>query len=45
MQLLTHRIRKLLKEVENCKFIRAEVKKENESSNKLFKSFGFFYWG
>ena len=44
-QLLTHGIRKLLKEVENCKFIRAEVKKDNLSSNKLFKSFGFFFIG
>ncbi len=44
-QLLTHGIRKLLKEVENCKFIKAEVKKDNESSNKLFKSFGFILIG
>ena len=44
-QLLTHGIRKLLKEVENCKFIRAEVKKDNLSSNKLFKSFGFIFIG
>ena len=40
-ELLTHGIKKLLKEVENCKYVRAEVKKDNESSNKLFKSFGF----
>ena len=44
-ELLTHGIRKLLKEVEDCKFIRAEVKKDNESSNKLFKSFGFIFIG
>ena len=44
-QLLTNGIRKLFKEVENCKFIRAEVKKDNESSNKLFKSFGFIFIG
>ena len=44
-QLLTHGIRKLLNEVENCKFIRAEVKKDNLSSNKLFKSFGFIFIG
>ena len=44
-QLLTHGIRKLLKEVKNCKFIRAEVKKDNLSSNKLFKSFGFIFIG
>ena len=40
-KLLTNGIRKLLKEKENCKFIRAEVKKENESSKKLFISCGF----
>ena len=42
-QLLTNGIRRLLKEVENCKFIRAEVKKYNESSNKLFISCGFIF--
>ena len=42
-QLLTHGIRKFIKEVENCKFIRAKVKKDNEYSNKLFKSFGFIF--
>ena len=40
-KLITNGIRRLLKEVANCKLIRAEVKKENESSNKLFKSCGF----
>ena len=42
-QLLINGIKRLLKEVENCKFIRAEVKKENESSNKLFESCGFIF--
>ena len=42
-QLLTNGIRRLHKEVKNCKFIRAEVKKDNESSNKLFKSCGFIF--
>ncbi len=42
-KLLTNGIRRLLREVENCKFIRAEVKKDNESSNKLFKSCGFTF--
>ena len=40
-QLLNNGIRRLNKEVKDCKFIRAEVKKDNESSNKLFKSCGF----
>ncbi len=40
-QLLTNGIKKLIKEVANCKLIRAEVKKENETSNKLFRSCGF----
>ncbi len=42
-QLLSNGIRRLHKEVKNCKFIRAEVKKENEYSNKLFKSCGFIF--
>ena len=42
-QLLNNGIRRLHKEVKNCKFIRAEVKKDNESSNKLFKSCGFIF--
>ena len=42
-KLLTNGIRRLLREVENCKFIRAEVKKDNESSNKLFMSYGFIF--
>ena len=42
-QLLNNGIRRLHKEVKNCKFIRAEVKKENEYSNKLFKSCGFIF--
>ena len=42
-QLLTNGTRRFLREVENCKFIRAEVKKDNESSNKLFKSCGFTF--
>jgi len=42
-QLLTNGIRRLLKEVDNCKFIRAEVKKDNVSSNKLFMSCGFIF--
>ena len=42
-QLLNNGIRRLNKEVKNCKFIRAEVKKDNESSNKLFKSCGFIF--
>ena len=42
-QLLTNEIRRVHKEVKNCKFIRAEVKKENEYSNKLFKSCGFIF--
>ena len=42
-QLLTNGIRRLLKEVDNCKFIRAEVKNDNESSNKLFISYGFIF--
>ena len=42
-QLLTNGIRRLLKEVDNCKFIRAEVKKDNESSNKLFMLCGFIF--
>ena len=40
-RLISYGIRRFLKEVDNCKFIRAEVKKNNESSNKLFKSCGF----
>ena len=31
------------KEEKNCKLVRAEVKKDNESSNKLFKSCGFIF--
>ena len=42
-KIITNGIRRFLKEVENCKFIRAEVKKQNESSNKLFKSCGFTF--
>ena len=42
-QLLTNGIRRLLKEVDNCKFIRAEVKKNNASSNQLFISCGFIF--
>ena len=42
-QLLTNGIRRLLKEVDNCKFIRAEVKNDNVSSNKLFMSCGFIF--
>tara|TARA_B100000886_G_C20340682_1_gene456486 strand:- start:181 stop:645 length:465 start_codon:yes stop_codon:yes gene_type:complete len=42
-QLLTNGIKRLHKEVKNCKFIRAEVKKENKYSNKLFKSCGFIF--
>ena len=42
-QLLTNGIRRIVKEVDNCKFIRAEVKKGNESSNKLFMSCGFIF--
>ena len=42
-QLLNNGIRRLYKEVRNCKFIRAEVKKDNKSSNKLFKSCGFIF--
>jgi len=42
-QLLTNGIRRLLKEVDNCKFIRAEVKNDNISSNKLFMSCGFIF--
>ena len=42
-QLLNNGIRRLHKEVKSCKFIRAEVKKENEYSNKLFKSCGFIF--
>ena len=42
-QLLNNGIRRLHKEVKNCKFIRAEVKTENEYSNKLFKSCGFIF--
>ena len=44
-QLLTHGIRKLLKEVKIANLFRAEVKKDNLSSNKLFKSFGFIFIG
>ena len=40
-KIITNGIRRFLKEVENCKFIRAEVKTDNESSIKLFKSCGF----
>ena len=40
-KLITFGIRRFLKEVDNCKLIRAEVKKYNESSNNLFKSCGF----
>ena len=40
-KLIINGISKFLTEVDNCKFIRAEVKKLNESSNKLFKSCGF----
>lgn len=42
-KLITYGIRRFLKEVDNCKFIRAEVRKQNESSNKLFKSCGFTF--
>ena len=42
-QLLTNGIRRLLKEVDNCKFIKAEVKNDNVSSNKLFMSCGFIF--
>ncbi len=42
-KIITNGISRFLKEVENCKFIRAEVKKQNESSNKLFKSCGFTF--
>ena len=42
-QLLNNGIKRLIKEVENCKFIRAEVKKDNGSSNRLFKSCGFIF--
>ena len=42
-QLLNNGIRRLCKEEKNCKFIRAVVKKDNESSNKLFKSCGFIF--
>ena len=42
-QLLTNGIRRLLKEVDNCKFIRAEIKKDNESSKKKFMSCGFIF--
>ena len=42
-QILTNGIRRLLEEVESCKFIRAVVKKENESCNKLFISCGFIF--
>ena len=42
-RLLIYGIKRLVDEVENCKFIRAEVKKDNESSNKLFKSCGFTF--
>ncbi len=42
-KLITNGVRRFLQEVENCKFIRAEVKKQNESSNKLFKSCGFTF--
>ena len=41
--LLTNGIKRFVDEVENCKFIRAEVKKDNESSNKLFTSCGFTF--
>ena len=40
-KLINNGIRRFLKEVANCKLIRAEVKKDNESSKKLFKSCGF----
>ena len=40
-QLLTHGIKRFKKEVKDCKLIRGEVKKNNRSSNKLFKSYGF----
>ena len=42
-KLITNGIRRLLEEVVNCKLIRAEVKKDNESSNKLFMSYGFIF--
>ena len=42
-KLMTYGIKKLHKEVANCNLIRAEVKKENQSSNKLFKSCGFIF--
>ena len=42
-QLLNNGIRRLHKEVKNCKFIGAEAKKENEYSNKLFKSCGCIF--
>ena len=42
-QLLNNGIKRLYKEEKNCKLVRAEVKKDNESSNKLFKSCGFIF--
>ena len=40
-KLIINGIGRFLTEVDNCKFIRAEVKKLNEPSNKLFKTCGF----
>ena len=40
-QLLNKGISRLVKEVESCKFIRAVIKKDNDSCKKLFKSCGF----
>ena len=42
-KLLNNGIKRLLKEVANCKFIKAKVKKDNKSSNKLFNSCGFIF--
>ena len=40
-KLIINGINRFLTEVDNCKFIRAEVKKLNEPSNKLFRNCGF----
>ena len=40
-KLIINSINRFLTEVDNCKFIRAEVKKLNEPSNKLFRNCGF----
>ena len=42
-KLLMGGMKKLLEEVKDCKLIKAKVKKDNESSNKLFKSCGFVF--